>query len=125
MSEIYCNNCGLKGHMYKDCKQPVLSCGNLIFRKDKAVDTNIEKASGTLTGDTLPLQEIVTFSPIFSVAAGSCDIARVGDGFYNSNLSVRLWNTQKPFVLFDSYEVESPHDAITITFSDGRTPITA
>ena len=32
--EIYCNNCGLKGHMYKDCKQPVLSCGNLIFRKD-------------------------------------------------------------------------------------------
>ena len=34
MSEIYCNNCGLKGHMYKDCKQPVLSCGNLIFRKD-------------------------------------------------------------------------------------------
>ena len=34
MSEVYCNNCGIKGHVYKDCKQPVLSCGNLIFRKD-------------------------------------------------------------------------------------------
>ena len=31
---IYCNNCGLKGHMQRDCRNPVLSCGNLIFRKD-------------------------------------------------------------------------------------------
>ena len=33
-SIIYCNNCGLKGHMQRDCHNPVLSCGNLIFRKD-------------------------------------------------------------------------------------------
>ena len=32
---IYCNNCGLKGHLYKDCKKPVISCGNIIFRTDK------------------------------------------------------------------------------------------
>ena len=31
---IYCNNCGLKGHMQRDCRNPVLSCGNLIFRRD-------------------------------------------------------------------------------------------
>ena len=31
---IYCNNCGIKGHMYKDCKKPILSCGNLVFRTD-------------------------------------------------------------------------------------------
>ena len=33
-SIIYCNNCGLKGHIQRDCRNPVLSCGNLIFRKD-------------------------------------------------------------------------------------------
>lgn len=33
-SIIYCNNCGLKGHVQRDCRNPVLSCGNLIFRTD-------------------------------------------------------------------------------------------
>ena len=32
---VYCNNCGIKGHVYKDCRYPVLSCGNLLFRQDK------------------------------------------------------------------------------------------
>lgn len=32
---IYCNNCGLKGHIQRDCRNPVLSCGNLIFRTDE------------------------------------------------------------------------------------------
>lgn len=34
-SNVYCNNCGLKGHIQRDCRNPVLSCGNLIFRTDK------------------------------------------------------------------------------------------
>ena len=32
---MYCNNCGKKGHLYKECKSPVTSCGNIIFRLDK------------------------------------------------------------------------------------------
>ena len=32
---MYCNNCGKKGHIYKECKLPVTSCGNIIFRLDK------------------------------------------------------------------------------------------
>ena len=32
---VYCNNCGIKGHLYKDCRKPVISCGNIIIRKDK------------------------------------------------------------------------------------------
>tara|TARA_B100000575_G_C23092762_1_gene630057 strand:- start:689 stop:1531 length:843 start_codon:yes stop_codon:yes gene_type:complete len=32
--DIYCNNCGMKGHIYKDCKLPVISCGNIIYRLD-------------------------------------------------------------------------------------------
>ena len=31
---MYCNNCGKRGHMYKDCRYPITSCGNLIFRLD-------------------------------------------------------------------------------------------
>ena len=32
---MYCNNCGKKGHMYKNCKLPITSCGNIIYRDDK------------------------------------------------------------------------------------------
>ena len=35
IKHIYCNNCGIKGHLYKDCRKPVISCGNIIFRLDK------------------------------------------------------------------------------------------
>tara|TARA_B110000285_G_scaffold92344_1_gene105767 strand:- start:3999 stop:4811 length:813 start_codon:yes stop_codon:yes gene_type:complete len=31
---MYCNNCGKKGHLYKECKLPVTSCGNIVFRLD-------------------------------------------------------------------------------------------
>jgi 8-oxo-dGTP pyrophosphatase MutT (NUDIX family) len=29
---IFCNNCGDKGHPFRDCKKPVLSCGILLLR---------------------------------------------------------------------------------------------
>lgn len=32
MSELICNNCGLKGHTYKDCRSPVSSYGNIIYK---------------------------------------------------------------------------------------------
>ena len=32
--KIYCGNCGKLGHMYKDCKLPVTSCGNIVYRND-------------------------------------------------------------------------------------------
>ena len=31
---VYCNNCGKLGHVYRDCKYPVMSCGNIIFTRD-------------------------------------------------------------------------------------------
>lgn len=30
----YCKNCGKSGHSKNKCKQPIISCGNIIFRKD-------------------------------------------------------------------------------------------
>tara|TARA_B100000902_G_C27300675_1_gene912598 strand:- start:1226 stop:2053 length:828 start_codon:yes stop_codon:yes gene_type:complete len=32
--EIYCNNCGIKGHVYKQCKNPIMSYGNIIFKEE-------------------------------------------------------------------------------------------
>jgi|TARA_B110000902_G_scaffold263260_1_gene341937 8-oxo-dGTP pyrophosphatase MutT (NUDIX family) len=38
---ISCNNCGIKGHLYKDCRKPVISCGNIIYRTDRTSDGEI------------------------------------------------------------------------------------
>ena len=32
MSELYCNNCGKKGHQYNQCKLPITSVGVISFR---------------------------------------------------------------------------------------------
>ena len=38
---MYCNNCGQKGHLFRTCKDPVLSCGLfLIDRPTLPVDAN-------------------------------------------------------------------------------------
>ena len=29
---VYCNNCGVKGHLYRECKNPVSSYGNIIYK---------------------------------------------------------------------------------------------
>lgn len=34
---IFCNNCGLRGHTFKECKDPILSCGIILLRNR---DTN-------------------------------------------------------------------------------------
>ena len=35
MNIQYCNNCGNEGHLYRQCKLPVLSYGVLLFTNDK------------------------------------------------------------------------------------------
>ncbi len=32
---VYCNNCGIKGHVYKDCLSPILSCGVILCKKEE------------------------------------------------------------------------------------------
>lgn len=32
---MYCNNCGGKGHLFRTCRDPILSCGILLIDKDK------------------------------------------------------------------------------------------
>ena len=29
---IFCNNCGLRGHTFRECREPILSCGILLLR---------------------------------------------------------------------------------------------
>ena len=28
---MYCNNCGEKGHVFRDCIQPIMSCGLILL----------------------------------------------------------------------------------------------
>lgn len=30
--QMYCNNCGLRGHVFRDCQDPVVSCGIVLVR---------------------------------------------------------------------------------------------
>lgn len=36
--KIICNNCGNRGHLYKNCKKPVTSYGNIVFRLDDTIE---------------------------------------------------------------------------------------
>ena len=51
---MYCNNCGKKGHMYKDCRLPVTSCGNIIYRE-------LRKPISRATDQTEDIKVIVEF----------------------------------------------------------------
>ena len=31
----FCNNCGMKGHLFHQCKLPITSIGLIVFHKDK------------------------------------------------------------------------------------------
>lgn len=35
---MYCNNCGRKGHVFRDCPDDVLSCGVIVFRDGRLPD---------------------------------------------------------------------------------------
>lgn len=35
---IFCNNCGQKGHTFRDCREPILSCGILLLRDLRSPD---------------------------------------------------------------------------------------
>jgi hypothetical protein len=36
MQTIFCNNCGDRGHAFRECKKPVLSCGIILLRNREA-----------------------------------------------------------------------------------------
>jgi len=36
--EKYCNNCGNKGHLYRNCRHPILSYGIFVYNKDEKGD---------------------------------------------------------------------------------------
>ena len=37
---LYCNNCGNKGHIYRNCKFPVLSYGIICINNDDGNDND-------------------------------------------------------------------------------------
>lgn len=91
-------------------------------------DIQVRKTGASPTDyslNTMTLQAKVTFTPILSV-----DSTSLSTGYFylknsTNKFSIQLWNTNRSFLNFDIYEIESPQDEITITFSDGRPSISA
>lgn len=42
MQTIFCNNCGDRGHAFRECKKPVLSCGILLLRNNAHLDAPVQ-----------------------------------------------------------------------------------
>ena len=41
---IFCNNCGQRGHPFRECKEPILSCGILLLRNRSSAPTTLPMA---------------------------------------------------------------------------------
>ena len=47
LKDIYCGNCGKKGHVYKKCHYPVMSLGIICVKLDDInINNLIQKAKG-------------------------------------------------------------------------------
>lgn len=55
--ENYCNNCGNYGHVYKNCRHPILSYGIILFNKEE--DTNIYRIILVERKDSLSYIEFI------------------------------------------------------------------
>jgi 8-oxo-dGTP pyrophosphatase MutT (NUDIX family) len=42
MQTIFCNNCGDRGHAFRECKKPVLSCGILLLRNKERPNSPVK-----------------------------------------------------------------------------------
>lgn len=47
MTAMYCNNCGGKGHLFRSCTDPVLSCGIILIDKP-SLPTNIDEVKALM-----------------------------------------------------------------------------
>ena len=47
-TNIFCNNCGLRGHPFRDCKEPILSCGIMLLRDKTRTDMSLPTSANTL-----------------------------------------------------------------------------
>ena len=55
--ENYCNNCGNYGHVYKNCRHPILSYGIILFNKEE--DTNLYRIILVERKDSLSYIEFI------------------------------------------------------------------
>ena len=48
-ANIFCNNCGQRGHAFRDCKEPILSCGIMLLRDSaRSADMCLPTSANTL-----------------------------------------------------------------------------
>ena len=52
----FCNNCGKQGHLFNQCKNPIISSGIIAFRKKQNTITECKKGNKTehkINGNTI------------------------------------------------------------------------
>jgi 8-oxo-dGTP pyrophosphatase MutT (NUDIX family) len=60
MTAMYCNNCGGKGHLFRGCTDPVLSCGIVLVNKPSLpVNTNEAKVLMIRRKDSMSFAEFM------------------------------------------------------------------
>ena len=90
----YCNNCGNVGHVYKNCRHPILSYGIVLFHKDEKSDTKIIMIERK---DSLSYIEFLRgkYSSIYSIDYISLLFSRFSENELkkiNENTFDDLWN---------------------------------
>ena len=101
---------------------------DIVSNTSTSVATSARKLSNSLSTSRIPYESRVTFAPILAVSNTEVSVPFCklrATPSINECYVLQMWNTSISFLNFDIYEIESPQDEITISFSDGRASITA
>jgi 8-oxo-dGTP pyrophosphatase MutT (NUDIX family) len=106
---VYCNNCGGRGHLYRDCKKPVSSYGNIIYK----IENDIPKILMIQRKDSLCFIEFIRGKydvynyKYIQVLINKCSLIEK-EKLLNNTFS-KLW---KELWLIDHNNYEQNHDYI-------------
>jgi 8-oxo-dGTP pyrophosphatase MutT (NUDIX family) len=110
---IFCNNCGLRGHPFRECPDPILSCGILLLRNRQAqatpatlpIDVNDLEVLMVRRKDSMSYTEFIRgkYDPLNMAYVTmllenmtQVEIARLQSEPFET-LWVRLWNSIEKF----------------------------
>jgi hypothetical protein len=100
----------------------------IVSQTSVSLDVSRRRKGSAYSTNTLPYERRKTFAPVLSCTDTLVDIPYVNmqsTGYLTEKYVIQVWNTTRSFLNFDIYEIESPQDEITITFSDGSPSIIA
>ena len=89
---MYCNNCGEKGHVFRGCKDPVLSCG-LVVLDAAAIPTNVNEVRVLM----IRRKDSISFAEFMRGKYDPTNTEYVGTLFRNMTISEQMEIGRKTF----------------------------